>query len=59
MFNAYHAIMFAILLITGATTIFQTFEGDDSLTSNPKQASHPKVDLNKLLDNQQRVLYVQ
>ena len=35
MFTAYHAIMFAVLLIGGAGVIFQASSGDDSLASNP------------------------
>ena len=35
MFTAYHAIMFAVLLIGGAGVIFQASSGDDSLGNNP------------------------
>ena len=35
MFTAYHAIMFAVLLIGGAGVIFQASSGDDSLANNP------------------------
>ena len=45
MFTPYHAILFAILLIGGAAVIFQTSEGDDSLTSIPKQSSDSRFDV--------------
>ena len=48
MFTAYHAIMFAVLLIGGAEVIFQTSSGDDSLANNPisVKANESKFDLN-------------
>ena len=35
MFTAYHAIMFAVLLIGGAGVIFQASTGEESLENNP------------------------
>ena len=50
MFTAYHAIMFAVLLIGGAGVIFQASSGDDSLPNNPipvkAKATESKFDLN-------------
>ena len=48
MFTAYHAIMFAVLLIGGAGVIFQASSGDDSLANNPipVKATESKFDLN-------------
>ena len=48
MFTAYHAIMFAVLLIGGAGVIFQASSGDDSLEKNPipVKATESKFDLN-------------
>ena len=48
MFTAYHAIMFAVLLIGGAGVIFQASSGDDSLANNPipVKATGSKFDLN-------------
>ena len=48
MFTAYHAIMFAVLLIGGAGVILQVSSGDDSLANNPipVKASKSKFDLN-------------
>ena len=48
MFTAYHAIMFAVLLIGGAGVIFQASSGDDSLANNPisVKANESKFDLN-------------
>ena len=47
MFTAYHAIMFAVLLIGGAGVIFQASSGDNSLPNNPipVQANESKFDL--------------
>ena len=47
MFTAYHAIMFAVLLIGGAGVIFQASSGD-SLRNNPipVKATESKFDLN-------------
>ena len=48
MFTAYHAIMFAVLLIGGAGVIFQASSGKESLTNNPipVKATESKFDLN-------------
>ena len=48
MFTAYHAIMFAVLLIGGAGVIFQASSGDVSLKNNPIpiKATQSKFDLN-------------
>ena len=48
MFTAYHAIMFAVLLIDGAEVIFQASSGEDSLVNNsiPVKATESKFDLN-------------
>ena len=48
MFTAYHAIMFAVLLIGGAGVIFQASSGEDSLANNsiPIKAKKSKFDLN-------------
>ena len=48
MFMAYHAIMFAVLLIGRAGVIFQVSSGDDSLGNNPipVKATESKFDLN-------------
>ncbi|WP_219046035.1 hypothetical protein [Prochlorococcus marinus] len=48
MFTAYHAIMFAVLLIGGAGVIFQASSGDDSLVKNSIQVKSTKsqFDLN-------------
>ena len=48
MFTAYHAIMFAVLLIGGAGVIFQASSGDDSLANNPipVKATESNFDLN-------------
>ena len=40
MFTAYHAIMFAVLLIGGAGVIFQASSGDDSLDSTGFEVSY-------------------
>tara|TARA_B100000700_G_C14617103_1_gene656432 strand:+ start:389 stop:541 length:153 start_codon:yes stop_codon:yes gene_type:complete len=47
MFTAYHAIMFAVLLIAGAGVIFQSSSGDDFLTDNPipVKSTESKFDL--------------
>ena len=48
MFTAYHAIMFAILLIGGAGVIFKVSSGEESLATNPipVKAAESKFDLN-------------
>ena len=48
MFTAYHAIMFAILLIGGAGVISQASSGEESLANNPIsfKATESKFDLN-------------
>ena len=48
MFTAYHAIMFAILLIGAAGVIFQASSGEESLANNPitVKATKSKFDLN-------------
>ena len=48
MFTAYHAIMFAILLIGGAGVIFQVSSGDESLVNNriPVKTTESNFDLN-------------
>ena len=48
MFTAYHAIMFALLLIGGAGVIFQASSGEESLAKNPipVKATKSKFDLN-------------
>ena len=48
MFRAYHAIMFAVLLIGGAGVIFQASLGEESVVNNPipVKAKESKFDLN-------------
>tara|TARA_B100000459_G_C8475893_1_gene156381 strand:+ start:298 stop:450 length:153 start_codon:yes stop_codon:yes gene_type:complete len=48
MFTAYHAIMFAVLLIGGAGVIFQASLGEESVVNNPipVKAKESKFDLN-------------
>ena len=48
MFTAYHAIMFAVLLIGVAGVVFQASSGDNSLANNPipVTATESKFDLN-------------
>ena len=48
MFIAYHAIMFAVLLIGGAGVIFQASLGEESLADNPipVKVTESKFDLN-------------
>ena len=48
MFTAYHAIMFAVLLIAGTGVIFQASSGEESLANNPipVKATDSKFDLN-------------
>ena len=48
MFTAYHAIMFAVLLIGGAGVVFQASSGEESLANNPipVKAIDSKFDLN-------------
>ena len=48
MFTAYHAIMFAVLLIGGAGVILKASSGEESLTNNPVpvKATESKFDLN-------------
>ena len=35
MFTAYHAIMFAVLLVSGTGIIFKASSGDKTLVNNP------------------------
>ena len=48
MFSAYHAIMFAVLLIGGAGVIFQASSGEETLadTPIPVNADESSFDLN-------------
>ena len=48
MFTAYHAIMFAVLLIGGTGVIFKASSGEDSLANKPipVKAIDSKFDLN-------------
>tara|TARA_Y100001968_G_scaffold268544_1_gene258939 strand:+ start:207 stop:359 length:153 start_codon:yes stop_codon:yes gene_type:complete len=48
MFTAYHAIMFAVLLIGGAGVIFQASVGEESLVNNtiPVEVTGSKFNLN-------------
>tara|TARA_B100000965_G_scaffold252810_1_gene212742 strand:- start:36 stop:188 length:153 start_codon:yes stop_codon:yes gene_type:complete len=48
MFTAYHAIMFAVLLVGGAGVIFQASAGKESLSNNPipVKSTESKFDLN-------------
>ena len=48
MFTAYHAIMFAVLLIGGVGVIIQVSSGVDSLANNiiPVKATKSKFDSN-------------
>ena len=48
MFTAYHAIMFAVLLVGGAGVILKASSRDDSLANNqiPVKATESKFDLN-------------
>ena len=48
MFTAYHAIMFAVLLIGGAGVIFQAASREDSLVKKhiPVKETESKFDLN-------------
>ena len=48
MFTTYHAIMFAVLLLSGAGVIFKASSGKDSSTNDPiaVQATESKFDLN-------------
>ena len=48
MFTAYHAIMFAVLLIGGTGVVFQASSGKESLENNPipDKAAESKFDLN-------------
>ena len=48
MFTAYHAIMFAVLLIGVTGVIFQVSSGEESLANNPipVKATKSKFDLN-------------
>ena len=48
MFTAYHAIMFAVLLIVGTGVIFQDSSGEESQANNsiPVKATESKFDLN-------------
>ena len=48
MFTAYHAIMFAVLLVGGAGVILKASSRDDSLANNPipVKATESEFDLN-------------
>ena len=48
MFKAYHAIMFAVLLVDGAGVILKASSGEESLANNPMwiKAIESKFDLN-------------
>ncbi len=48
MFTAYHAIMFAVLLVGGAGVILKASSRDDSSVNNPipVKATESKFDLN-------------
>ena len=48
MFTAYHAIMFAVVIVGGAGVIFKASSGEDSLENKPipVQAPVSKFDLN-------------
>ena len=48
MFSAYHAIMFAVLLIGGAGVIFQASSGEESLAKKPipVKSTESRFDLN-------------
>ena len=48
MFTAYHAIMFAILLVGGVGVIFNASLGEESIANNPIPVKVPesKFDLN-------------
>ena len=48
MFTAYHAIIFAVLLIGGAGIILKASSGEESLANNqvPVKATESKFDLN-------------
>jgi len=48
MFTAYHAIMFAVLLIGWAGVVFQASSGEESLANNPipVKANESKFELN-------------
>ena len=48
MFTAYHAIMFAVLLIGGAGVVFQASSREESLANNPisVKVTESKFDLN-------------
>ena len=48
MFTAYHAIIFAILLIGGAGVILKASSGEESLANKPVpvKATYSKFDLN-------------
>ncbi len=48
MFTAYHAIMFAVLLVGVAGFIFKSSSGEESLANNPisVKATESKFDIN-------------
>ena len=48
MFTAYHAIMFAVVLVSGAGVIFKASSGEESLSNRtiPAKVSESKFDLN-------------
>ena len=48
MFTAYHAIMFAVLLVGGTGVIFKASSGEESLANNsiPVESTESKFDLN-------------
>ena len=48
MFTAYHAIMFAVLLVGGTGVIFKASSGEESLANNPipVKSTESKFDLN-------------
>ena len=48
MFTAYHAVMFAVLLVGGAGVIIKASSSEESLANNPipVKATESKFDLN-------------
>ena len=46
MFTAYHAIMFAVLLIGGAGVVFQASSDDDSVANDPIPVKAPESKFN-------------
>ena len=57
MFTAYHAIMFAVLLIGGAGVILKASSGEESLAINPVpvKATDSKFDLNTYLTKSKKL----